>query len=211
MIKRVIKLLALRKKWRKRNQHNETTITKIFNINQVYVGNGTYGRINVSTFTNEDMLMLKIGNYCSIAGNVSFICGGEHYLDRLLTFPVEKKVFGETEALSKGPIIVEDDVWIATNAIILSGVKIGRGSVIAAGSIVTKDIPPYSIAAGCPAKVIRKRFNDDIIDKLLKCDYSELNTDLINNNRNVFIQTISNDNIDNILTTVFNQDGENLK
>ena len=47
MIKRVIKLLVLRKKWRKRNQHNETTITKIFNINQVYVGNGTYGRINV--------------------------------------------------------------------------------------------------------------------------------------------------------------------
>ena len=59
------------------------------------------------------------------------------------------------ESISKGPIILEDDVWIGENCIILSGVKIGQGAVIAAGAIVTNDIPPYAIAGGVPAKVIK--------------------------------------------------------
>ena len=76
------------------------------------------------------------------------------------------------EALSKGDIIVEDDVWIGQGATIMSGVHIGQGAVIGAGSIVNKDIEAYSVVAGVPAKLIKMRFPPNIITKLLEIDYS---------------------------------------
>ncbi len=78
------------------------------------------------------------------------------------------------EALSKGDIILGDDVWVGINVIICSGITIGQGAVIGAGSVVTKDIPPYSIAVGNPAKVIKKRFSEPLIEKLLSINICEL-------------------------------------
>ena len=78
------------------------------------------------------------------------------------------------EAISNGDIIIEDDVWIGENAVILSGVHIGQGAVIAAGAVVTRDIPPYSIVAGVPAKILRYRFDQDVINELLKIDFGSL-------------------------------------
>lgn len=89
---------------------------------------------------------------------------------------------GGTEALSKGDIIINDDVWIGCNAIILSGVNIGQGAVVAAGAVVTNDIPPYAIVGGVPAKVIKYRFETAIIDELLKVDYSKLTDEAIKQN-----------------------------
>lgn len=81
---------------------------------------------------------------------------GEHNYSCFSTYPFHRYVIdGSFESISKGPIILEDDVWIGENCIILSGVKIGQGAVIAAGAIVTNDIPPYAIAGGVPAKVIK--------------------------------------------------------
>nr|WP_249315569.1 CatB-related O-acetyltransferase [Bacillus sp. FJAT-49711] len=80
----------------------------------------------------------------------------------------------EKDIYSKGKIVIEEDVWIGSSSVVLSGVRIGRGSVIGAGSIVTKDIPRYSIVAGNPARVLKKRFEDHIIDALEECKWWEL-------------------------------------
>lgn len=95
------------------------------------------------------------------------------------------------DAISKGNIIVSDDVWIGQGAIILSGVKVGQGAVIAAGAVVTSDVPPYAIVGGVPAKVIKYRFNPEIIKKLLRVDYSQLTKEDIENNIDNFYEILS--------------------
>lgn len=106
------------------------------------------------------------------------------------------------EALSKGNIIIEDDVWIGQGAIILSGVTIGRGSVIGAGAVVAKDIPPYSIVVGNPGKVIKKRFSDEIIEKLMKVDYSKLDENKIKYNIDLLYTEINENNVDEIINMI---------
>ena len=83
------------------------------------------------------------------------------------------------EGISKGDIIIADDVWVGAGAIILSGVHIGQGAVVAAGAVITKDVPPYAIVGGVPAKVIKYRFSDDLIAELLKVDFSQLDNKTI--------------------------------
>lgn len=96
--------------------------------------------------------------------------------------PVPHNIFGggrNYDALSKGNIIVEDDVWIGQNAFILSGVTIHQGAVIATGAVVTKDVPAYAVAGGVPAKVIKYRFQEEVINELLKIDYGRLTKELV--------------------------------
>lgn len=82
------------------------------------------------------------------------------------TYPFKRKLFhGGEEAVSKGDIIVGDDVWVGYGATILSGVHIGQGAVIAAGAVVNKDVPPYAIVGGIPAKVIKYRFSESVCKK----------------------------------------------
>lgn len=160
--------------WRKRNAHNGTYVRNVFAIRLVRVGRHTYGGLYVLAF--NDKSRLYIGNYCSIGNDVKFLLSAEHRLDTVSTFPFRARMgAGDAkEALSKGNIIVGDDVWIGEGAIILSGSHIGQGAVIAAGSVVTKDVPPYAIAAGVPAKVIRMRFGQETVRALMEIDYSRL-------------------------------------
>jgi acetyltransferase-like isoleucine patch superfamily enzyme len=108
-----------------------------------------------------------IGAFCSIASNV-IIQSYDHNFHRPTSYFISTLFFNEhsNDTISKGDIIIEDDVWIGSNSVILGGVKIGRGTVIGAGSIVTKNIPPYSIVVGNPARVIKQRFNIKQIEKL---------------------------------------------
>ncbi|OAK67685.1 hypothetical protein ABB05_21245 [Lederbergia galactosidilytica] len=111
---------------------------------------------------------ISIGSYTSIASNV-VIQEHSHNKSRLTSYYIFANTFKEkslNEITSKGPIIIGEDVWIGSNVTILSGVNVGRGSIIGAGSVVTKDIPKYSIAVGNPAKVISKRFDNEVIEKL---------------------------------------------
>lgn len=152
----------------------------------ISVGKGTYGIIDVRWFWGKEEY-LQIGNYCSIAEGVLFLTGGNHYLDRVSTFPFAHyyPMNEKYNAPSKGPIVVQDDVWIGQNALILSGVTIGQGAVIGACSVVSKDVPPYAIYVG--NKVIKYQFDEATIVKLLRFDFSKLdeqdivvNKDLLN-------------------------------
>ena len=166
-------LILFRKRWRNNNRVNTTIALNIFDINSVFVGKHTYGGIEVLNYNNY--YKLTIGNYCSIATDVMFILDADHYTNHISTFPFKVKVLGEQfEGVSKGNIIVDDDVWIGYGATIMSGVHIGQGAVVAAGAVVTKDVPPYAIVGGVPAKVIKYRFEPEMIEELLKIDYSKL-------------------------------------
>ena len=150
----------------------------IFNIDHVKIGKRTYGRVNVLDFGTENIL--KIGSYCSIGPNVAFVLCAEHPINTVSSFPFRVKIMGEQfEAISKGNIIVDDDVWFGYGAIVMSGVHIGQGAVIAAGSVVTKDVPPYAVVGGCPAKIIKYRFTPDIIEEMLKIDFNKISDDFI--------------------------------
>ena len=169
-----IKFHFFRKRYRKLNSHNFTQIMNYCDLSKVVVGKKTYGEIHVTDFSPSDT-KLYIGSYCSIAPNVRFLLGGEHQLYSVSTYPFKVLCFGESrEAGSKGDIIVKDDVWIGEGAIICSGVTIGQGAVIAAGAVVTKDVEPYAIVGGNPAKFIKYRLDENLRKKLEKIDVAAL-------------------------------------
>lgn len=185
MVSRISNYIRNKKRrtiWREKNQHNYTEIIGEFDINCVEVGKETYGGIRAYTFGSSKKL--KIGNYCSIAENVMFLLEADHYVNHISTFPFKVKTVKshEYEAVSKGDIIVEDDVWIGYGSTILSGVHIGQGAIVAAGAVVTKDVPPYAIVGGNPAKVIKYRFDSNIIKEFMEIDYSKLDESMIRDN-----------------------------
>jgi acetyltransferase-like isoleucine patch superfamily enzyme len=143
-------------------------------LSKVVVGKKTYGEIHVTDYSPADT-KLYIGSYCSIASGVQFLLGGEHQLYSISTYPFKVLSFGESrEAGSKGDIVVKDDVWIGQNAIICSGVTVGQGAVVAAGAVVTKDVEPYAIVGGNPAKFIKYRLDESLRKKLEKTDVAAL-------------------------------------
>ena len=163
-----------KKSYRRKNKHNGTIIKKGNSANLICVGKYSYGILDVHV-SNKNF-KLRIGNYCSIAEGVMFLLSGEHSIDTITSFPFKVKVLKmcELEGRSRGDIVVDDDVWIGYGATIMSGVHIGQGAVVAAGAVVTKDVPPYAIVGGVPAKVIKYRFEPEMIEELLKIDYGKL-------------------------------------
>ena len=124
-----LKLFHHKYNWRRFNKHNYSYAINDFDISKVSVGKYTYGGIE-AYFYGKCNEFLKIGNFCSIAGGVKFVCGGEHEYSSLMTFPLSTYFSNANVSFSKGPIIIDDDVWIGTNALILSGVHIGQGAII---------------------------------------------------------------------------------
>ena len=132
------------------------------------IGDWSYGRPTV--FSNGSGVKLSIGKFCSIADGVSFMLDTEHRADWVTTYPFNA-FFPAAERFpghpsSKGDIVVGNDVWIGFNALILSGVTIGNGAVIGADSVVTKNVLPYAVVAGNPARQVRFRFSAAIIEAL---------------------------------------------
>jgi virginiamycin A acetyltransferase len=131
---------------------------------------------------NGELPKIIIGKCCSIAMNCSFTLSN-HLTNRFTTSPSPSgsHLFnhgqGNLSSYSKGDIIIGNDVWIGVNCTILDGINIGDGSVIAAGSIVTKDVEPYSIVGGNPAKLIRYRFSAKIIERMIKLKFWDMSMD----------------------------------
>lgn len=162
------RLTAFKKKWRAQNRHNRTVAMNEFPTSCVTVGKGTYGELHILSYYPQ-IEKLRIGNYVSIAPNVHFILGGNHQSETLFTYPIRSTLLHRhcpEDAGTKGAISIEDEVWIGYGSLILSGVTIGKGAIIGAGTVVTKDIPPFCIAAGNPARILKKRFSDEVISKI---------------------------------------------
>lgn len=209
-IKNYIGIEICVRKWRKKNANNYTSLDKrSINIKlaleNTHIGNHTYGNLRINYHPSTGNNKLKIGNYVSIASDVTFIMGGNHFYNRISTYPFEFMLnnnIPEVDAFSKGDIIIEDDVWIANKSIILSGVTIGRGAIVGAGSVITKDIPPYAIVAGNPAKIIKYRFDAYVINKLYKLDFSKIDKELVFKNIESFYIDLNKENIDKIIETI---------
>ena len=178
-LKQNLRLIYSRTKWKRKNKHNKTYIVNNFKQDNISVGNGTYGGLKVLDLAGERKL--SIGNYCSIADEVCFVLQDDHLIDNLSTYPFKVMCLHneKNEAVSKGDIILDDDVWIGYRAIILSGVHIGQGAIVAAGAVVTKDVPPYAIVAGVPARIVKYRFPEDIVKDLKEVDFSLVTKDII--------------------------------
>lgn len=153
------------------------------------VGKYTYGHNQINLMSWGSNSKLIIGSFCSIASETKIFLGGNHRTDIFTTFPfghIFEDVFIMNNKLdhplSNGDVVIGNDVWIGYNSTIMSGIKIGDGAVIAAGSVVTKDVDPYTIVGGNPAKLIKKRFDDKIIDVLLNLKWWEWSDEKINEN-----------------------------
>ena len=148
----------------------------------VEVGDFTYGVPQIN-FIRHKNAHITIGKFCSFANGVKLFAGGEHHKEYVSTYPFSMFFRGRysvgTHAEAKGPITIGNDVWFGADAKVMSGVTIGDGAIIGAGAVVAKNIPPYAIVVGNPAKIISFRFDDKTIKRLLEIkwwnwDYSML-------------------------------------
>jgi acetyltransferase-like isoleucine patch superfamily enzyme len=167
------------------------------------VGKYSYHLNNITTFNYGEPTVLKIGAFCSIAEGCKVFLGGNHRTDWITTFPfghIYQEKFtnfnGSGHPSTNGDVTIGNDVWIGNNVTIMSGVTIGDGAVIAANSHVVKDVEPYSIVGGNPAKHIKYRFNKEVIDKLLKIKWWNWSDYKINN----YLPLLCSSNIDKFIT-----------
>ena len=131
---------------------------------------------------------LIIGRYCAIASGVRFIMSGANHADlgpSTVPFGILGGVWAERtmdlvmSAESRGDTVVGNDVWLGYRALVMPGVAIGDGAVVAAASVVTSDVPPYAIAGGNPARVLRRRFEDDDVERLLRAAWWDWPVELV--------------------------------
>ena len=134
---------------------------------------------------NDDKLI--IGKFCQIAAGVEFVMNGaNHQMNAVSTFPFytlegwEMLPPAKTDMPLKGDTVIENDVWIGQNSVILPGVHIGDGAIIGANSVVGSDVPPYTKVVGNPARAIQKRFDDELIELLLRFKWWDRSIDEIN-------------------------------
>lgn len=137
-------------------------------IDYVYLKEDKYAELGYRSYDNNALVFrwsdapLIIGKYCSIADGVRFIVDqGKHLTGCVSSYPFKETFLGNRKG-----IIIGNDVWIGQNCIITPGVKIGNGVTIAAGAVVTKDIPDYCVVAGVPARVIKKKCNDEEVGQM---------------------------------------------
>jgi acetyltransferase-like isoleucine patch superfamily enzyme len=167
-----------------------TTVSPSFFMgeNPIYkdyeIGEWTYGNPRIHSWDTKTKL--RIGKFCSIAEDVTILLGGEHRTDWVTTFPFNILFEDAADFLghpaTKGDVTIGNDVWIGTRSLILSGVTIGDGAVIAADSLVCKNVEPYSIVGGNPANHIKFRFEAHVISALREIAWWNWDIDRIKEN-----------------------------
>lgn len=160
-------------------------------------GKGTYGNLMIRDYLGKDMV--EVGAYTSIAPGVTILLGADHRPDWVTTFPFNEfySEFGHIKGhpKSKGDVKIGNDVWLGLDAIILSGVTIGDGAVIGARALVTKDVPPYAIVSGIPAKIRHYRFSEKTITLLSQIKWWEWDDEQIRR----AIPDLQNENIERFI------------
>lgn len=171
------------------NPHNLTRIhlAHLIRRHGFRIGGASYGRPKIR-FPGSGAT-LSIGRFCSFADGVDILLGGNHRTDWISTYPFPEFAVDWPEAAARddhhatrGHVTIGHDVWIGSQAMILSGVTIGHGAVVAARSVVTRDVPPYSIVAGNPARPVKQRFGDAAITALLDASWWNWSRDRIARN-----------------------------
>ena len=162
---RIWRILTLKKGIYSKNGKGCKFKEGVLTDERTIIGNYTYvGRYSTITAAT-------IGKYCSIAPFAT-IGPGEHLLDSASTSErINDLIPNRSSDLTSKKVIIGNDVWIGTNTVILRGVTVGDGAVIAAGAVVTKDVPPYAIVGGVPAKIIRYRTDEDTIKALIESQW----------------------------------------
>ncbi len=183
----------------------------------MYVGRHTYGTEHIKIHRWNEMKKhynLYIGNFCSIADDIEVYLGGNHYIQLVSSYPfglIKNNIFTNAKLIEnnpnlngsycKGDVTIGSDVWIGSHVTIMSGIKIGDGAVIATNSHIVKDVPPYAIVGGNPAKIIKYRFSEVQIEKLLEIQWWNWSDEKINEN----LVYILSDNIDTFIEKCSNK------
>jgi acetyltransferase-like isoleucine patch superfamily enzyme len=173
---------------KKRNSSEDPSISRVSTLgnSKIKVGRFTYGHEDIHVREWGEGFNLEIGQFCSIADGVTVFLGGNHRTDYISTYPFghvfqnrlgNEKVKGHPQ--SNGDVSIGNDVWIGSGTTILSGVSIGNGAVLAARSLITKNVEPYQVVGGNPAKVIRERFSPDVVRILEELAWWDLDLDEI--------------------------------
>jgi len=132
------------------------------------IGEGTYGYLNLRTWPDTLHFTLRIGKHCTLGRGTTIMLGGEHRIDWITTHGFQEIESARPQAQPhSGDVAIGNDVWFGEDAIVLSGVSIGDGAVIGARTVVRRDVPPYSIVAGNPGRVVGFRFEKETIQALL--------------------------------------------
>jgi len=145
-------------------------------------GRHTYGTLNIRAWAREyTNSIVHVGDFCSLADRIEVLLDGNHSYSKFSTFPFNESLGWKAPKNTWGKSIpvIGSDVWIGTDVTILSGVSIGHGAIIAAKTVVTKDVPPYAIVAGNPGRIKKYRFEPEIIQGLLSHPWWNLSDALI--------------------------------
>lgn len=167
---------------------NDVIKTGVIGKSHISIGRFTYGVENLTIRQWNEGAALKIGNFCSLANNIIIFLGGNHRTDWITTFPfghIYQDELGGSDILghpsTKGNVVIGNDVWVGSGVTIMSGVHIGDGAVLSANACVVKDVAPYHIVGGNPAKSLKQRFGDDIVEILLRLKWWDLPLENIKN------------------------------